>query len=240
MKYSAVLDYARSCPYYIRFTCEKCGCRTHWISSEITVNERYEYGQSYDKAYADRRAAADLDRHMAETIERLKRELNECCAGKRMLTGELSELSGGVYTYFGEAQCPRCKEVQSWAPRAAPGWTKKKQQKNADEFNATPVLSRPDVVIGGEMPEPDAPDFAAPCRLEIHGTSFGLPHASPVYLNGIKIGETVQNSIDISAETYYRDNRIMVYKPMWTSYIEAEEGKTLDLEYRNSVIRRKK
>ena len=88
------------------------------------------------------------------------------------------------------------------------------------------------------MPAPDAPDFAAPCRLEIHGTSFGVPHASPVYLNGVQVGETNKNSIDISVDTYYKDNLIMIYQNTWTSYVEAEEGRTLNLEYRNFMLHR--
>ena len=115
---------------------------------------------------------------------------------------------------------------------------KRKQQKNADAFNATPVLSRPEVVFGGDLPEPDEPDFMVPCRLEIHGLSFGVPHASPVYLNGEKIGETDQSSVDISVETRYRDNLIIIYQNPFTSYIEAEEGKTLQLQYKNFMVRK--
>ena len=140
--------------------------------------------------------------------------------------------------YFGEAKCPRCKEIPSWAPRLAPGFMKRKQQKNADAFNAAPVLSRPEVVFGGNLPEPDAPDFTTPCRLEIHGASFGVHDASPVYLNGEKIAETSRNRIDITVETYYRDNLILIWQNPFTSYIEAEEGKTLQLVYKNFMLHR--
>ena len=223
-------------PYYYRFTCESCGCRTHWIKGEMKAVEKRVYRSAYDKDAEDRSAANALARSMAEKVERVQRELNECCAGNRMLTGDINELTQGVLGYFGEVKCPKCKQIQSWAPRVASGFTRRKQQKNADAFNATPVLSRPEVVFGGDVPEPDEPDFAVPCRLEIHGTSLGVPHESPVYLNGIQVGATNQNSIDISVETRYRDNLIVVDKPIWTSYIEAEEGKTLQLGYKNFVV----
>ena len=233
-----VLSYEAKQPYYIRFTCEKCGCRTHWIKGEIISTEASEHKGQYDRTKADQNAVAALDRSMNETIDRLKKELDECFKGKRMLAGDISTFTGGVINYFGDMKCPKCQEIQSWAPRLAKGFTLRKQQKNADDFNSTPVLSRPEVVFGGEMPAPDAPDFAAPCRLEIHGTSFGVPHASPVYLNGVQVGETNKNSIDISVDTYYKDNLIMIYQNTWTSYVEAEEGRTLNLEYRNFMVHR--
>ena len=210
-------------PYYYRFTCEKCGCRTHWITGEITVEENEQ---------------SSLAQSMNDRISRIQKELDDCCAGKRMLVGDVTEWVHGALSYFGEAKCPRCKEIPSWAPRLAPGLMKRKQQKNSDAFNATPVLCRPEVVFGGDLPEPDEPDFMVPCRLEIHGSSFGVPHASPVYLNGEKIGETDQSSVDISVETRYRDNLIIIYQNPFTSYIEAEEGKTLQLQYKNFMVRK--
>ena len=27
-------------PYYLRFTCEKCGCRTHWLNREYEIVTR--------------------------------------------------------------------------------------------------------------------------------------------------------------------------------------------------------
>lgn len=239
MPLKEVLTYEFKQPYYLRFTCEKCGCRTHWIPGKIISTEVAERKGQYNKTATDQYAEAALGHSMRETIERLKKELEDCYAGKRMLTEDINTLARGVYGYFGEVKCPKCGEVQSWVPRIASGFTKKKKQKNADEFNATPVLSKPEIIFGGDMPEPDAPDFVTPCRLEIHGTSFGVPHASPVYLNGVQIGETRQNSIDISVDTYYRDNLIMIYQKMWTSYIEAEEGQTLELEYSNFMVHRK-
>ena len=166
----------------------------------------------------------------------MTRDLEACFAGRRMLVEPLGK---PVYMCFGEAACPKCKEVQSWAPRSAPGFSKKKQQKNADEYNATPVLSIPDVVFGGNVPEPDAPDLASPCRFVIRGTSFGLPHATPVFLNGVKVGETEKSSIALTLETWYRDNLFMLGQPLWTSYIEAEAGAVVELEYKNFLIRRK-
>ena len=211
-------------PYYYRFTCENCGCRTHWRSGEITVNAM---------------KASELGKCMAETINRIKKELDECCAGKRMLVGALDEYMSGAFGYFAEMSCPKCKQIQSWAPRMASGFTRKAQQKNADAFNATPVLSKPEIVFGGDLPEPDEPDFAIPCRLEIHGASIGVPHAAPVYLNGIKVGETDHSHIDIAVDTLYKDNLIMVDQWMWTSYVEAKEGKILQLEYKNCMVRKK-
>ena len=223
MRYQTYVSYSAELPYYIRFTCEKCGCKTHWIQGEISVSTGDQ---------------GDVGTAMAKTVERLRRELDDCCNGKRMLVGDDITLAKGVCGYFGETKCPKCGEIQSWAPRMAKGFTTKRQQKNADAFNATPVLSKPEVVFGGEMPAPDGPDFEKPCRLEIHGSSFGVPHASPVYLNGVKVGETDQNSIDISVDTYYRDNLIVIYQRQWTSYVEAEEGRTLNLKYSNFMVRK--
>lgn len=234
-----VISWQQKIPYYLRYTCENCGCRTPWITGEIVVAEHAKFRGTYNRTQADLDAAKALEADKAAVIERLKRELSDCCAGRRMLPEEISELTGGVINYFGNVSCPKCKHVPSWAPRLAPGFTKKKKQKNADAFNATPVLSTPEVVFGGDLPAPAPPDFKEPCRLEIHGSSFGVPHASPVWLNGVKIGETQQSSVDVSVDTYYKDNLITIDQPLWTSYVEGEEGKTLNLEYKNFMVHRK-
>ena len=39
MPLKEVLTYEFKQPYYLRFTCEKCGCRTHWIPGKIISTE---------------------------------------------------------------------------------------------------------------------------------------------------------------------------------------------------------
>lgn len=209
-----------TCMSYYRFTCEKCGCKTHWIPGEVS-------------AETPGRSESKLEQAMEERIRELKEALEACVAGKRML---IDAKPVGIFAFSGK--CPKCNYEQSWAPRLAPGFFTRKQKKNADAFNATPVLSEPDVVFGGGLPEEDEHDFKVPCTLVIKGTSFGVPHESPIYLNGDIVGYTEKNSIDLTVETFYRDNRITVMLPLWTSYVEAEEGKTIQLEYRNFLVRK--
>lgn len=88
------------------------------------------------------------EKAMNEKIRKLKEVLDGCVAGRRMLI----ELEPDDVFEFVE-KCPKCKHEQSWAPRLASGLFKKTRQKRADRFNAAPVLSKPDFVFGGDLPE---------------------------------------------------------------------------------------
>ena len=49
MPLKEVLTYEFKQPYYLRFTCEKCGCRTHWIPGKIISTEVAERKGQYNK-----------------------------------------------------------------------------------------------------------------------------------------------------------------------------------------------
>ena len=209
-----------SCNSYYRFTCEKCGCRTHWIPIKVTAVVPKEQEINPEKA-------------MNEKIRKLKEVLDGCVAGRRMLI-ELEPAD--VFEFVGK--CPKCKHEQSWAPRLASGLFKKTRQKRADKFNAAPVLSKPDFVYGGDLPEEDEHDFQVPCTLVIKHSVFGVLNNSPIYLNGKLVGHSEDSWIDLTLETYYRDNLIAVMLPQNTSYVEAEEGKTIQLKYRQGLAKK--
>ena len=209
-------------PYYYRYTCEECGLRTHWIRRELVVDAGIQPGQ--------------IERAMSDAVERNKAALEECVAGNRMFVlGDLKSPAARANAYF-SLKCPKCKHEPSWMPRCAPGFFTKTQKKNAEAFNATPGLSRPEVVFGGDCPPGDENDFKTPCTLVISGSSFGIEKNTPIYFNGMLVGHTKGISVDLTLETYYKDNMIRIGMELWTSYIEAREGETLHLTYKNFMV----
>lgn len=42
----------------------------------------------------------------------------------------------------------------------------------------------------------------------------------------------------VSCNSYYRDNLITLMQPHSTSYVEAEEGKTIQLKYRQGLAKK--
>ena len=50
------------------------------------------------------------------------------------------------------------------------------------------------------------------------------------------VGHTKGISVDLTLETYYKDNMIRIGMELWTSYIEAREGETLHLKYKSFMV----
>ena len=80
--------------------------------------------------------------------------------------------------------------------------------------------------------------FQVPCTLVCKGSVFGVLNNSPIYLNGKLVGHSEDSWIDLTLETYYRDNLIAVMLPQNTSYVEAEEGKTIQFKYRHGLAKK--
>ena len=207
---------------YYRFTCEKCGYHSHWITYTV-VGSASRMVNFMDNQSA---MAAQLQGAAVQSLQGRMRvyevQIRECLAGKRADSRD----DYTIYNVFKLAEkCPRCSHQPSWLP------VQKLFRGKAEKYNAEiPMISEPDVVFGGERPEDDDGLLDNPCGLTIwHAPALTSMNALPtwIYLNDVSMGEA-NGEFTYHTKTRFTDNLITIQNvsgmALLTFYFNAESG----------------
>ncbi len=204
---------------YYRYTCEKCGFHSHWLTYTFqNIPARTE-----DSAVLPPKVSACLEQARA------------LLAGKRAVSRD----DYTIYNLFKKAEtCPRCGYVPSWLP------VQKLFSKNAEKYNRkTSMLSEPDVVFCGALPEETEDLLSSPCKLNIlHVGELTETNAPPAFLclNGKSLG-SANGSFAYSASTNFGDNVLTVENmtgtPLLTFYLRAHSGAEMRIRYGQRQIK---
>ena len=213
---------------YYRYTCEKCGCRSQWISHMINGSAQSGINAFNEKNISS--VASELSEQAKQKLEGLiKRYEDEI---RYLLDGhQCSNENRAIDGVFNEYDvCPKCGHSQSWWPK------KTLFKKGAEKYNAkTPIVSEPDFAFGSERPEEEA-DLDEPCTfvIDINSTGHTLK-TDYLLLNDEPSGE-ISNGKSLTVQTKFKDNAFAVVSypggpRLITHYFEAESGAEVRLRF---------
>ncbi|MEN6594623.1 MAG: hypothetical protein ABFC31_06750 [Clostridiaceae bacterium] len=198
---------------YYRYTCEKCGFHSHWIT------------YMFQDLPAGTNGPVVLPPKVSACLEQVRALLS----GKRAASRD----DYTVYNLFKKAEtCPRCGHVPSWMP------VQKLFSKGAEKYNReTPMLSEPEVVFCGRPPAQQEDLLVSPCKLNIlHAGELTETNAAPAFLclNGKSLG-SANGTFAYSATTSFGDNVLTVENsssvPLLTFYFCAQSGAEMRIRY---------
>lgn len=204
---------------YYRYTCEKCGFHSHWITY----------------IFQELSARTDDSAVMPPKLSACLEQVRTLLSGKRAANRD----DYAIYNLFKKADaCPRCGHVPSWLP------VQKLFSKSAEKYNhETPMLSEPEVVFCGAPPEETEDLLASPCKLNIlHTGELTETNASPAFLclNGKSLG-SANGSFLYSDKTNFGGNVLTVENvtglPLLTFYLRAHSGAVMRVRYGQRQIK---
>ncbi len=189
---------------YYRYTCEKCGFHSHWITYTVVGSacRTVSFTENQNALAALLQNGAQQRLH--GSMRMYEAQIRECLAGRRADSRD----DYTIYNIFKLAEkCPRCGHQPSWLP------VQKLFRAKAEKYNAqTPMLSEPDIMFGGERPEDDDGLLDKPCALTIcHAQSVTSLNALPtwIYLNDVSLGEA-NSGFALNVQTRFADNLITI------------------------------
>lgn len=224
-----VMSAVKSDHIYYRYTCEKCGYHSHWITYILVGSATQTVTFLDNQNSVAEKLRDDAQRSLQGRMNQYEAEIRECLAGKRADSRD----DYTIYHIFKFAEtCPCCSHRPSWLP------VQKLFRKKAEKYNAeTPVLSEPDVVFGGERPEDDEDLLERPCAVTlVHAAAISSVNALPtwIYLNDTSLGEA-GGGFSYRVQTRFADNLITIRNPagmaLLTFYFKAESGGTMTVRY---------
>jgi hypothetical protein len=198
---------------YYRYTCEKCGFHSHWIT------------YTFQELSAGTIDTAILPPKLSACLEQTRALLS----GKRASNRD----DYTIYNLFKKAEtCPRCGHVPSWLP------VQKLFSKSAEKYNReTPMLSEPEVVFCGAPPKEELDLLERPCKVVItHEGGVTEVNAPPAFfwVNEQSLG-TANGSFAYQTQTSFGDNVITVRNvtgiPLLTFYLRAHSGAEMRIRY---------
>ena len=213
---------------YYRYTCEKCGCRSHWISHMINgsaqtninaFNEKNISGMTSELSEQAKQQLEGLIKRYEDEIRYLL-DGHQCSSENRMIDGVFKEYD----------TCTRCGYSQSWWPKKA------LFKKGAEKYNAkTPIMSEPDFAFGSERPDEEA-DIEEPCTFVIDINSVGHTLKSDYLLLNDEPSGEISNGRSLTVQTRFKDNVFGVVSypggpRLISQYIEAGSGMTVRLRF---------